>query len=33
MHVPTLGDVFLVSAITGLALLIEIGIFIVFGLI
>ncbi len=33
MQVPTLGDVFLVTAITGMAVLIEIGMFVVWGLI
>ena len=33
MQLPSVGDVFLASAITGVALLTEIGVFVVLGLI
>ena len=32
MKVPSLGDVFLVSAVTGTAFLVEVGVFVAFGL-
>jgi hypothetical protein len=33
MQFPSIGDVFLMSALTGVALLVEIGFFILMGLI
>ena len=32
MQVPSIGDVFLVSALTGATFLIEVGVFLAFGL-